>query len=71
MSYVLSRTLVPTMVHYCSGARPPDQPVLAAFERGFGRLRTGYGRGLAWAAARAFVSRASRSSSVARSRWSR
>ncbi len=50
MSYLLSRTLVPTMVHYLlkreSGG--PNR-FTVAFERGFARLRSGYGRGLAWA----------------------
>jgi multidrug efflux pump subunit AcrB len=57
MSYVLSRTLVPTMVHYLlrrETAGPNRFSV--AFERGFGRLRNRYGRGLAWALQhRAFV----------------
>ena len=57
MSYLLSRTLVPTMVHYLlkheSGG--PNR-FTVAFERGFARLRDGYGRGLAWALQhRAFV----------------
>src|SRR3954471_9669936 len=57
MSYVLSRTLVPTMVHYLlkheSGG--PNR-FTVAFERGFSRLRASYGRGLAWALEhRAFV----------------
>src|SRR5512140_954218 len=50
MSYLLSRTLVPTMVHYLlkhESAGPNRFSV--AFERGFSRLRSGYGRGLAWA----------------------
>jgi multidrug efflux pump subunit AcrB len=57
MSYLLSRTLVPTMVHYLlkrESAGPNRFTV--AFERGFARLRAGYGRGLAWALHhRAFV----------------
>jgi len=57
MSYLLSRTLVPTMVHYLlkhESAGPNRFTV--AFERGFSRLRAGYGRGLAWALEhRAFV----------------
>jgi multidrug efflux pump subunit AcrB len=57
MSYLLSRTLVPTMVHYLlerESAGPNRFTV--AFERGFSRLRGGYGRGLAWALQhRAFV----------------
>src|SRR5262249_19823137 len=57
MSYLLSRTLVPTMVHYLlkreSGG--PNR-FTVAFERGFARLRDGYGRYLAWALHhRAFV----------------
>jgi multidrug efflux pump subunit AcrB len=57
MSYLLSRTLVPTMVHYLlrreSGG--PNR-FTVAFERGFSRLRDSYGRGLAWALQhRAFI----------------
>ncbi|HEY0463673.1 MAG TPA: efflux RND transporter permease subunit [Polyangiaceae bacterium] len=62
-SYFLSRTLVPTLVRFllekeaAEHARPDGhhQPLglagrfFAAFERGFVRLRTGYGRWLAWA----------------------
>jgi multidrug efflux pump subunit AcrB len=50
MSYLLSRTLVPTMVHYLlkHEAGGPNR-FTVAFERGFSRLRDGYGRGLAWA----------------------
>jgi len=57
MSYVLSRTLVPTMVHYLLKRESTKQSrFTVAFERMFGRLRTGYGRGLAWALHhRAFV----------------
>jgi multidrug efflux pump subunit AcrB len=50
MSYLLSRTLVPTMVHYLlarEGAHPPN-PVTRVFERGFDRLRSSYGGWLAW-----------------------
>ena len=57
-SYFLSRTLVPTMMHYLMAAeavrhleghdRPPSRFV-AAFERGFERLRIRYGGLLAWA----------------------
>jgi multidrug efflux pump subunit AcrB len=50
MSYLLSRTLVPTMVHYLlkrESAGPSRFTV--AFERGFSALRASYGRGLAWA----------------------
>jgi multidrug efflux pump subunit AcrB len=57
MSYLLSRTLVPTMVHYLlkHEAGGPNR-FTVAFERGFSRLRAGYGRGLAWALQhRAFV----------------
>ncbi|HEX7843121.1 MAG TPA: efflux RND transporter permease subunit, partial [Kofleriaceae bacterium] len=57
MSYLLSRTLVPTMVHYLL-RRESGGPnwFTVAFERGFTRLRDGYGRGLAWALHhRAFV----------------
>ena len=49
MSYVLSRTLVPTMVHFLLKHESTTQNrFTVAFERGFGRLRDGYGRGLAW-----------------------
>ena len=64
-SYVLSRTLVPTLVRFllekevkeheaAHHGAPQGKPGLAkrffaAFERGFERLRTGYGRWLAWA----------------------
>jgi len=50
MSYLLSRTLVPTMVHYLlkHESSSPNR-FTVAFERGFARLRSGYGRGLAWA----------------------
>src|SRR6202000_3011800 len=50
MSYLLSRTLVPTMVHFLLKHETggPNR-FTAAFERGFNRLRDGYGRGLAWA----------------------
>jgi multidrug efflux pump subunit AcrB len=57
MSYLLSRTLVPTMVHYLlqHEAGGPNR-FTVAFERGFSRLREAYGRGLAWALHhRAFV----------------
>jgi multidrug efflux pump subunit AcrB len=49
MSYVLSRTLVPTMVHYLlrHESHTPN-PFTAAFDRMFDRLRHGYGRWLAW-----------------------
>jgi len=60
MSYLLSRTLVPTMVHYllAKEATTTHAPSRfgAAFDRGFGRLRTSYGRWLAWTLQhRAFV----------------
>jgi multidrug efflux pump subunit AcrB len=60
MSYLLSRTLVPTMVHYLLAREAVHHGApnrfAAAFERAFGRLRHGYGRWLAWALERrAFV----------------
>ncbi len=61
-SYVLSRTLVPTLVRFLlekeakeheegHQAGPPGlaKRFFAAFDRGFARLRTGYGGWLAWA----------------------
>ncbi len=53
MSYLLSRTLVPTMVHYllareAVAGHGPNR-FSAWFDRGFHALRTGYGRWLAWA----------------------
>jgi multidrug efflux pump subunit AcrB len=57
-SYVLSRTLVPTLVRYLlekearaleSGHGAPRARFFAAFERGFERLRDGYGAYLALA----------------------
>ncbi|HEY0193148.1 MAG TPA: efflux RND transporter permease subunit, partial [Kofleriaceae bacterium] len=57
MSYLLSRTLVPTMVHFLLKQETggPNR-FTVAFERGFTRLRDSYGRGLAWALQhRAFV----------------
>lgn len=52
MSYVLSRTLVPTMVHFllAKEAAPDHKPsrFSVAFDRAFGRLRDNYGRWLAW-----------------------
>jgi multidrug efflux pump subunit AcrB len=57
MSYLLSRTLVPTMVHYLlrRESAGPNRFTMA-FERMFSRLRGSYGRGLAWALQhRAFV----------------
>ena len=75
MSYVLSRTLVPTMVHYllareamAHGTRRTGSP--QRFDRGVRAPAHGYGRWLAWSLQhRAFVvdRRSSRSSS-ARSR---
>ncbi|MEI9940091.1 MAG: efflux RND transporter permease subunit [Pseudomonadota bacterium] len=59
-SYVLSRTLVPTLVRFllekeakehAEGHHGPPglaRRFFAAFDRGFVRLRTGYGRWLAW-----------------------
>jgi multidrug efflux pump subunit AcrB len=51
MSYLLSRTLVPTMVNYLLRNEAHHEPnrFVAAFERGFTRLRTAYGHWLAWA----------------------
>src|SRR5262245_10668424 len=50
MSYLLSRTLVPTMMHYLLRRETPGpNRFSAAFERGFARLRDRYGRALAWA----------------------
>ena len=50
MSYLLSRTLVPTMVHYLlKRATGGPNRFTVAFERGFSALRASYGRGLAWA----------------------
>ena len=65
-SYVLSRTLVPTLVRYllsaevkehAAGHGPAGRGVLAAFDRCFERFRDAYGRWLALALARrgAFV----------------
>jgi multidrug efflux pump subunit AcrB len=53
MSYLLSRTLVPTMVNYllrreAMSHHKPNRFV-QAFERAFTRLRTSYGHWLAWA----------------------
>ncbi len=52
MSYVLSRTLVPTMVHYLLAREAlyhhKPNAFVQWFDRGFDRLRTGYGRWLAW-----------------------
>ena len=50
MSYLLSRTLVPTMVHFLLRREVAHAPnrFVAAFERAFERLRTGYGGWLAW-----------------------
>ncbi|MEO7093276.1 MAG: efflux RND transporter permease subunit, partial [Polyangiales bacterium] len=53
MSYVLSRTLVPTMVHFllAKEASPDHVPnrFSVAFDDWFGRTRDSYGRWLAWA----------------------
>jgi CzcA family heavy metal efflux pump len=52
MSYLLSRTLVPTMIHFLlrkeALAHHRPNRFIAAFDRGFDRLRTSYGRWLAW-----------------------
>ncbi|HSD90670.1 MAG TPA: efflux RND transporter permease subunit, partial [Kofleriaceae bacterium] len=53
MSYILSRTLVPTMVHYllrreAEHGHTPNQ-FTQRFDAAFNRMRTGYGRWLAWA----------------------
>ena len=49
MSYLLSRTLVPTMVRYLlSRERANTSQFTAAFERGFAALRAWYSRMLAW-----------------------
>jgi multidrug efflux pump subunit AcrB len=61
MSYVLSRTLVPTMVHYLLAREAMEHHKPNAFVRWFDgkfdALRTAYGRWLAWALQhRAFVS---------------
>ena len=60
MSYVLSRTLVPTMVHYLLAREAMSHGApnrfSAAFDRAFDRFRRGYGRWLGWALERrAFV----------------
>jgi len=60
MSYLLSRTLVPTMVHYLlrkeAQQHHAPHPFVAAFDRTFDRFRGAYGRWLAWALAhRAFA----------------
>jgi multidrug efflux pump subunit AcrB len=60
MSYVLSRTLVPTMVHYLLAREAAhghtQSRFTAAFERSFNRLRDWYGGWLAWTLKhRAFV----------------
>ena len=52
MSYFLSRTLVPTLVRALLQKEAEHHalhPFFAAFNRGFDRLRAGYGRVLAWA----------------------
>ncbi len=52
MSYLLSRTLVPTMVHYLLAKEAMSHGApnrfSAAFERAFDRLRHAYGTWLAW-----------------------
>ena len=50
MSYALSRTVVPTMVRYLLEREKTHQPnrFTAAFDRAFARLRTRYGKFLAW-----------------------
>jgi len=50
MSYVLSRTLVPTMIHYLLKNQDHDHhsKFSEAFDRKFNRLRDWYGRWLAW-----------------------
>ncbi len=52
MSYLLSRTLVPTMVHYLlareATSHHKPNAFTAGFERAFERFRTAYGRWLAW-----------------------
>ena len=60
MSYLLSRTLVPTMVRYLLAREAVSDHApnrfSQAFDRGFDRMRTSYGRSLAWALQhRAFV----------------
>ncbi|HWU87490.1 MAG TPA: efflux RND transporter permease subunit [Kofleriaceae bacterium] len=60
MSYLLSRTLVPTMVHYLLAREAMSHGApnrfTAAFDRAFDRFRARYGRWLAWALERrAFV----------------
>jgi CzcA family heavy metal efflux pump len=53
MSYVLSRTLVPTMVRYLLAREAMSHAApngfAAVFDRGFARFRASYGRSLAWA----------------------
>jgi len=63
-SYILSRTLIPTMVRYllkpelhlyrggeghAAGGKGPIWRIHGAFNRGFERFRTGYRTGLSWA----------------------
>ena len=60
MSYILSRTLVPTMVRYLleheASAHHQPNRFAVAFDRAFTRFRTSYGRLLAWTLQhRAFV----------------
>jgi multidrug efflux pump subunit AcrB len=58
-SYVLSRTLVPTLVHMMlrkESEQHDKHAVFAAFDRFFDRMRHSYGRWLAWSLqSRAFV----------------
>jgi multidrug efflux pump subunit AcrB len=51
MSYLISRTLVPTLVRYLlrGEADAHHDPKPSLFDRAFERFRTGYGRYLAWA----------------------
>ncbi len=53
MSYLLSRTLVPTMVRYLLAREAMNHhkpnAFMVRFDRAFDRLRHGYGRWLAWA----------------------
>ncbi len=58
MSYVLSRTLVPTLVRLMLRPREGEKPrdnmftrIVGAFDRGFERMRHGYGRWLGFALA--------------------
>jgi multidrug efflux pump subunit AcrB len=56
MSYLLSRTLVPTMILYFVGESSTRNKFAAAFDKGYISVRWTYGRMLAWALKhRAFV----------------